>query len=344
MCRCYARPVLLIEFDQNKPFNLQGHFVGSSDMSGADIQQKLQLLTIHFPRLKLVWSPSPYATAELFHELKQGKKNPSVSEAIAFGGDNTADDVNYERYNVLVHDFVQKLPGVTSKNLARIMNKGQSLDHLITLNKVLSYTYIPTIHIYTTIHIPHTFVSEAVISNNTADDVDYERYNVLVHDFVQKLPGVTSKNLARIMNKGQSLDHLITLNKVLSYTYIPTIHIYTTIHIPHTFVSEAVISNNTADDVDYERYNVLVHDFVQKLPGVTSKNLARIMNKGQSLDHLITLNKEQLAEVIENKNEADTLYSVLHVKATPSDAGKDEKQTGKKKFTGKLFRSKTKKT
>ncbi|XP_063621572.1 DNA repair endonuclease XPF isoform X1 [Cydia splendana] len=188
MCRCYARPVLLIEFDQNKPFNLQGHFVGSSDMSGADIQQKLQLLTIHFPRLKLVWSPSPYATAELFHELKQGKKNPSVSEAIAFGGDNTADDVNYERYNVLVHDFVQKLPGVTSKNLARIMNKGRSLDHLITLDK------------------------------------------------------------------------------------------------------------------------------------------------------------EQLAEVIENKNEAETLYSVLHVKATPSDAGKDEKQAGKKKFTGKLFRSKTKKT
>ncbi|XP_063534990.1 DNA repair endonuclease XPF isoform X1 [Cydia strobilella] len=188
MCRCYARPVLLIEFDQNKPFNLQGNFVGSSDMSGADIQQKLQLLTIHFPRLKLVWSPSPYATAELFHELKQGKKNPSVSEAIAFGGDNTADDVNYERYNVLVHDFVQKLPGVTSKNLARIMNKGRSLDHLITLDK------------------------------------------------------------------------------------------------------------------------------------------------------------EQVAEVIENKNEAETLYSVLHVKATPSDAGKDDKQTGKKKFTGKLFRSKTKKT
>ncbi|XP_059046563.1 DNA repair endonuclease XPF isoform X2 [Achroia grisella] len=70
MCRNYSRPILLIEFDQNKPFNLQGHFVVSSDLSGADIQQKLQLLTIHFPRLKLVWSPSPYATAELFLELK----------------------------------------------------------------------------------------------------------------------------------------------------------------------------------------------------------------------------------------------------------------------------------
>nr|XP_037870438.1 DNA repair endonuclease XPF-like isoform X2 [Bombyx mori] len=135
MCRNYSRPILLIEFDQNKPFNLQGHFVVSTDISGADIQQKLQLLTIHFPRLKLVWSPSPYATAELFYELKQGRNNPNIAEAIALSGENTADDMNYERYNILVHDFVQKLPGVTSKNINRIMNKGISLDHLITLTK-----------------------------------------------------------------------------------------------------------------------------------------------------------------------------------------------------------------
>ncbi|XP_026751876.1 DNA repair endonuclease XPF isoform X1 [Galleria mellonella] len=135
MCRNYSRPILLIEFDQNKPFNLQGHFVVSSDLSGADVQQKLQLLTIHFPRLKLVWSPSPYATAELFYELKQGRKNPNVAEVLALSGDNTADDMNYERYNIVVHDFVQKLPGVTSKNITRIMNKGISLDNLITLNQ-----------------------------------------------------------------------------------------------------------------------------------------------------------------------------------------------------------------
>ncbi|XP_034826985.1 DNA repair endonuclease XPF isoform X1 [Maniola hyperantus] len=135
MCRNYARPILLIEFDQAKPFNLQGSFVVSTDISGADIQQKLQLLTIHFPRLKLVWSPSPYATAELFYELKQGKNNPNVEEALALSGDSTADDMNYERYNILIHDFVQKLPGVTSKNFTRLMNRGISLDHLITLTE-----------------------------------------------------------------------------------------------------------------------------------------------------------------------------------------------------------------
>lgn len=59
-----------------------------------------------------------------------------MAEAIALSGDNTADDMNYERYNILVHDFVQKLPGVTSKNIARILNRGVSLDHLITLTQV----------------------------------------------------------------------------------------------------------------------------------------------------------------------------------------------------------------
>jgi len=35
-----------------------------------DITSKLQLLTLHFPKLRLVWSPSPFATSELFQELK----------------------------------------------------------------------------------------------------------------------------------------------------------------------------------------------------------------------------------------------------------------------------------
>lgn len=135
MTRNYTRAILLIEFDQNKQFNFQGQFITSSDMAGSDIQQKLQLLTIHFPRLKLVWSPSPYATAELFYELKQGRKNPDVSESMALGGDIVAEDITFERYNVAVHDFVQKLPGITSKNIARIMNKGVSLDNLASLNK-----------------------------------------------------------------------------------------------------------------------------------------------------------------------------------------------------------------
>lgn len=50
--------------------------ISGESMSNADITQKLQLLTICFPKLRLVWSPSPYATAQLFEELKQNRDEP----------------------------------------------------------------------------------------------------------------------------------------------------------------------------------------------------------------------------------------------------------------------------
>ena len=42
----------------------------SNDNKIFDVQQKLLLLTIHFPKLKIIWSPSAYASAQLFEELK----------------------------------------------------------------------------------------------------------------------------------------------------------------------------------------------------------------------------------------------------------------------------------
>lgn len=100
MTRYYAKPMLLIEFDQNKPFDLQvneryylslvkctgfiynfiftfsfqGRYYLSKDLSSTDITSKLQLLTLHFPKLKIVWSPSPYATAQLFQEIKVNRR------------------------------------------------------------------------------------------------------------------------------------------------------------------------------------------------------------------------------------------------------------------------------
>lgn len=41
-----------------------------------------------------------------------------------------------EKYNSHIQDFISKLPGVHSKNLYTLLNKGQSLDHLIKLSQV----------------------------------------------------------------------------------------------------------------------------------------------------------------------------------------------------------------
>ncbi|XP_055541301.1 DNA repair endonuclease XPF [Wyeomyia smithii] len=135
MTRCYSKPILLIEFDQNKPFHLQRHFMMSGDSSNADITQKLQLLTLHFPKMKLVWSPSPYATAQLFEELKQGKLEPDPEAAVLVGSDDVDEpnDTDHiaERANSNIHDFLIKLPGINSRNIGKVMKKCKNLRELL---------------------------------------------------------------------------------------------------------------------------------------------------------------------------------------------------------------------
>ncbi|XP_033212535.1 DNA repair endonuclease XPF isoform X1 [Belonocnema kinseyi] len=136
MTRYYSKPMLLIEFDQNKPFCFQGNYYVSKDMKSSEITSKLQLLTIHFPKLKLVWSPSPHATAQLFEELKQGRQQPDALKAAQVGTDGDSDDKTMaEKYNCNIQDFVAKLPGVHTKNLRVVLNRGHSLDHLILLSQ-----------------------------------------------------------------------------------------------------------------------------------------------------------------------------------------------------------------
>lgn len=137
MTRHYAKPMLLIEFDQNKAFSLSGNYYISKDMKSSDITSKLQLLTLHFPKLKIVWSPSPQATAQLFDELKEGKEQP-VAEIAAQIGLEEEDDkqFNVDNYNTKLHDFVLKLPGVHTKNIRKILNDGGSLDNLAKLTQV----------------------------------------------------------------------------------------------------------------------------------------------------------------------------------------------------------------
>ncbi|KAK9309706.1 hypothetical protein QLX08_000705 [Tetragonisca angustula] len=134
MTRHYSKPMLLIEFDPNKPFCFQGYYYASKDIQNTFITSKLQLLTLHFPRLKLVWSPGPHATAQLFEELKQGKDQPDSAKAAQIGIEENK-EILVDKYNPRIQDFVSKLPGVTTKNLHLILSKGQSLDHLNKLTK-----------------------------------------------------------------------------------------------------------------------------------------------------------------------------------------------------------------
>lgn len=136
MTRYYKKPILLIEFDQNKSFHLQGRFFLSSDASSSakDVAAKLQLLTLHFPHLRLLWCPSPYATAEIFQLLKEGKEEPVVAQAQAITAE-TNPEVDSDKFNPQIKDFISKLPGITTKNIYSVLNKVSDLSELLSLSK-----------------------------------------------------------------------------------------------------------------------------------------------------------------------------------------------------------------
>lgn len=137
MSRFYSKSILLIEFDQNRPFHLQGRYMLSreSDTINAEIIQKLQLLTIHFPKLKLIWSPTPYATAQLFEELKQNKEQPNIDQVLQRGSDMQELAIVTEKYNINAYDFLLKLPGVNLKNIHGLMRHGKDFKNLVELSE-----------------------------------------------------------------------------------------------------------------------------------------------------------------------------------------------------------------
>lgn len=72
MCKHYDFAVLLIEFNAEKSFSLQSVSDLSEEISITNLLSKIILLTLHFPRLRLLWSRSLHSTLSLFSVLKVG--------------------------------------------------------------------------------------------------------------------------------------------------------------------------------------------------------------------------------------------------------------------------------
>uniref|UniRef100_A0ACB8FKS8 DNA repair endonuclease XPF n=1 Tax=Sphaerodactylus townsendi TaxID=933632 RepID=A0ACB8FKS8_9SAUR len=159
MCRYYKRPVLLIEFDPSKSFSLTPRTSFHQEISSSDVTSKLALLTLHFPRLRILWCPSPYATAELFEELKQNRPQPDPSTAAAITADSESLPES-DKYSPGPQDFLLKMPGVNAKNCQAIMNHVKSLAELFTLSQdklaELLGNAISAKQLYDFIHLPYT--------------------------------------------------------------------------------------------------------------------------------------------------------------------------------------------
>ncbi|XP_045675527.1 DNA repair endonuclease XPF [Phyllostomus hastatus] len=134
MSRYYKRPVLLIEFDPSKPFSLIARGAFHQEISSNDISSKLTLLTLHFPRLRILWCCSPHATAELFEELKQNKPQPDAATAMAVTADSETLPES-EKYNPGPQDFLLKMPGVNAKNCRSVMSHVKNIAELASLSQ-----------------------------------------------------------------------------------------------------------------------------------------------------------------------------------------------------------------
>ncbi|XP_078519223.1 DNA repair endonuclease XPF isoform X2 [Lissotriton helveticus] len=134
MSRYYKRPILLIEFDPNKSFSLTSRSYLHQEISVNDITSKVTLLTLHFPKLRILWCPSPHATAELFEELKQNRPQPDAATAMAITADSDIIPES-EKYNPGPQDFLLKMPGINAKNCRSLMNQVKSIAELATLSE-----------------------------------------------------------------------------------------------------------------------------------------------------------------------------------------------------------------
>lgn len=129
MTRHYKKSLLLIEFEEKQEFGLTGKIsfdfkqFRASGADTIDTVRKLCILTITFPQLRLIWSPSPDFSADMFEYLKQDKEQPDVEKVVNASNEQLPTDQLSDQFDIEARDFLLSLPGVTVHNVYRLMKK-----------------------------------------------------------------------------------------------------------------------------------------------------------------------------------------------------------------------------
>lgn len=140
MFQHYKSPMLLIEFDQNKSFTLEPF----ADLSGnlnsvnpnnvsSDLQSKLVLLTLAFPKLRIIWSSSPYQTAEIFESLKAQEDEPDPIAAVRAGLEKDQATEEQQPFNQQPEEMLLHVPGVTGKNLRNVTIDAENVKEVANM-------------------------------------------------------------------------------------------------------------------------------------------------------------------------------------------------------------------
>jgi DNA excision repair protein ERCC-4 len=109
-------------------------------------QHLLVLLTLTVPRLKIIWSSSPYQTAEIFAELKKNNPEPDPLRAVQIGLDMdtvasshpgdvmAAAGIEHRTFNALPQDMLRAVPGVTPKVLERLVLETGNISEIANMD------------------------------------------------------------------------------------------------------------------------------------------------------------------------------------------------------------------
>ncbi|KAJ4297450.1 DNA repair protein RAD16 [Kalmusia sp. IMI 367209] len=138
MMEHYKSPMLLIEFDAGKSFTLEpfSDLSAPAGVAGApDLQSKIVMLTLAFPRLKIVWSSSPYQTAEIFAELKKQAEEPDPLRAVQLGLDPSVQGEEMRTFNAVSQDMLRALPGVNEQIVGRLMLEMENMGELANMDE-----------------------------------------------------------------------------------------------------------------------------------------------------------------------------------------------------------------
>lgn len=158
MFKHYDLPVLLIEFDENKSFSLksfsESKFIKtkanlSRSMTTSldnqlrqNLQSQIFSLLYSFPKLKIIWSSSPYETAQIFLELKANQDEPDVGMALEKGVNKSLITPRGARVDggpVILNDdpidFIRNIPGINNLNIYKIVQRVENISELVKLSQ-----------------------------------------------------------------------------------------------------------------------------------------------------------------------------------------------------------------
>jgi DNA excision repair protein ERCC-4 len=139
MVKYYDLPTLLIEFSEAKSFSMEPFSDNavsqeSARMSQENIQQKLTVLFLHFPKLKVIWSPSPHQTAEIIATLKTGRKEPDAVLSKRYGADEDKSNLIGNENDTAI-SVLRSIPGITFQNYQLIISQVPNIKALCVMSE-----------------------------------------------------------------------------------------------------------------------------------------------------------------------------------------------------------------